>query len=295
MLNPFELLLPTSLQEALSWYDELGDACKVLAGGTDVLVEMHAGRKSYPCLLDIKMLPELQGCQYSPAEGLYLGALTTHRRLERWPVVQAVYPALYEGVSQVGSVQIRCRGTVGGNICTAAPSGDSLGPLLALNARLLVEGRGGRREIPFEEFFVGAKKTALQKGELLTHIAVPAPAPLSSSAYTKFTRRKAMDLALLGAAVSLTCAADGMTCREVRVALSTVAPTPLRARQAEEFLRGKKLTDQVMQEAGEIAAAEAKPRSSWRASAQYRHEVLKAIVPRTIARALNRVQNGAGR
>lgn len=294
MLTPFELYMPKSLNEAISQYAELGNECKILAGGTDVLVEIHGGHKSPACLMDIKNLPELKGLEYTPENGLVIGALTTHHEVEKMPAAKSFYPALVEGVSQVGSVQTRHRGTVGGNICNAVPSGDSLAPLLALNARLLIQGPQGKREVFFEDFFLGSKKTVLQNGELLTHILVPTPSKMSSSAYTKFTRRGAMDLALLGTAVSLTCNDDGKTCKEVRIALATAAPTPMRAKQTESFLKGKELTEEVLKEAGELASAESKPRSSWRASAEYRHEVLKAIVPRTIGEALKRIQIGVG-
>lgn len=293
MLNKFELLIPQTLDEALTQYAESGNKCKILAGGTDVLVSMHGGHKAYPLLMDIKNLEELKGVEYTPEKGLVIGALTTHRYLEMLPVIKEVYPALYEGVSQVGCVQTRYRGTIGGNICNAAPSGETLGPLLALNASVVVQSVKGKRIIPFSEFFPGPKKTVLQEGELLVQILVPSPVPKSSSAYTKFTRRNAMDLALLGSAVDITCE-NGKTCKSIRVSLTTAAPTVIRAIKTEEFLMGKDLTEEVMKEAGEIAAAEAKPRSSWRSSEEYRREVLKAIVPRTIVTALNRIQEGVG-
>jgi len=290
MLNKFKLLVPADLNEALAEYAELGGKCKILAGGTDVFVEMHGG-KTYDCLLDIKNLEELKGVDYTPENGLVIGALTTHRTLERMPLIKKIYPALYDGVSQVGSVQTRTRGTIGGNICNAVPSGDTLGPLLALNARLVVQGLSGMREIPFEDFFIGPKKTALCEGELLVRILVPPPNEESGSAYTKFTRRKAMDLALLGAAVSLTCG-DGKTCGDIRISLSTAAPTVIRARETERFLNGRKLTKEALKEAGNIASAEAKPRSSWRSSEAYRRELLKVLVPQTIEKALERIQRG---
>ncbi|HWQ80569.1 MAG TPA: FAD binding domain-containing protein [Anaerovoracaceae bacterium] len=288
MLNQFELLAPLNLNEALTKYAELGNKCKILAGGTDVLVEMHGGR-IYDCLMDIKNLDELKGVEYSPESGLVIGALTTHRYLERMPLIKELYPALYDGVSQVGAVQTRYRGTIGGNICNAAPSGDSLGPLLALDARFVVQSMQGIREISFEDFFTGAKKTALNPGELLVKILLPPPPAKSGSAYTKFTRRNAMDLALLGVAVNLT-SEDGKMCKNVRISLSTSAPTVIRAKNAEQFLTGKELTEDVLKEAGVIASKDASPRSSWRSSEEYRRELLKSIVPRTIKKAQERIK-----
>lgn len=292
MLNKFDLLMPASLQEALDQYTELGNQCKILAGGTDVLVEMHGGHKKYECLMDIKNINELKGLAYDPEKGLVMGALTTHRELEMMPVVREKFTALFEGASQVGCVQTRYRGTIGGNICNAVPSGDTLGPLLALDARLVLVSKQGVREVPFGDFFLGAKKTVLQAGELLMQVIVPTPNPYSSSAYTKFTRRNSMDLALLGTSVNLT-STDGKVCDTVRISLTTAAPTVIRALKTEEYLIGKEMTPDVLEAAGEIAAVEAKPRSSWRSSEEYRREVLKAIVPRTLAAAVHRINERA--
>jgi len=293
LLNKFELLMPETLDEALDLYEQYGNRCKILAGGTDVLVEMHTGHKEYPLLMDIKNLDELKGIRYCPETGLEFGALTTHRELEINPIAKELYTALQEAVSQVGCVQTRYRGTVGGNICTAAPSGDTIGPLMVLGAVAVTKSRKyGEREIPLTEFFTGPKRTVLKEGELLIKIKLPARKKNSASAYTKYTRRNAMDLALLGAAVDLTCA-NARTCKSVRITLTTAAPTVIRATQTEEFLTGKELTEEVIREAGIIASAEAKPRSSWRSSEQFRREVLKAIVPRTITNALSRISERA--
>jgi len=288
MLNQFELYMPASLQEALDQYEALGQSCKILAGGTDVLVEMHGGHKSYGCLMDIKKLDELKGISFDPLKGLVIGALTTHRELEMMPLLKAKYTALQEGARQVGCVQTRYRGTIGGNICNAVPSGDTLGPLLALNARLVLASKQGTREVSFGEFFLGAKKTVLQPGELLMHIIVPEIQANSASAYTKFTRRNSMDLALLGASAVVT-SNDRNTCDDIRISLTTSAPTVIRALKTEAFLKGRELTSENLEMAGQIASEEARPRSSWRSSEEYRREVLKTIVPRTIATAFSRI------
>lgn len=293
MLNPFELIVPTTLGEALAAC-AAGD-CKILAGGTDVLVEMHGGHARHGRLLDIKALSELKGLSFSAAEGLDMGALTTHRQVELSPEVGRHYTALFEGASQVGSVQIRCRGTVGGNLCNAAPSGDCIGPLMALGAVLTLRGPSGERRLPIEDFFPGAKRTALGPGELLVSIHLPPPPARSGSAYTKFTRRRAMDIALLGASALICLSDDDATCASARIALSTAAPTVIRAPGAEAFLAGKALTEDVLREAGELAAAGARPRTSWRATAGYRSEVLKTVVARTLGLARDRAWTGGGR
>lgn len=292
MLAPFDLLIPETLDEALSILAEKGQDCKIYAGGTDVFVDMHAKYEQHPYLMDIKGLSELKEFEYNPGQGVSIGALTTHHFLERSPVILRYYPALNEGASKVGSVQIRHRGTIGGNICNAVPSGDTLGPLLALNAKAVIAGVYGRREMPLEDFFLGPKKTALNSGELLVKIVLPDPGK-TSSAYIKFTRRGAMDLALLGASASIGLDEYGI-CNFARISLTTCAPVPMRARQAEARLIGQKLTDELIRDAGITAAQEANPRSSWRCSEEYRREVLKEIVPRVIRTASERAEKGVG-
>ncbi len=224
MLAPFDLLIPKTLEEAIGILAEKGDRCKILAGGTDVFVDMHGKYEHHAYLMDIKQLPELKEFQYIPGESLTIGALTTHHFLDRSAVTRSHFPALYEGASQVGSVQIRQRGTIGGNICNAVPSGDTLSPLLVLDAKVLLAGIDGIREMPLEEFLIGPKKTALAPGELLVKIILPDPGE-SKSAYIKFTRRGAMDLALLGASAAIGLDSDGV-CRHIRIGLTTSHPFP---------------------------------------------------------------------
>ena len=290
MLAPFDLLIPKTLDEAIGLLAEKGDSCKILAGGTDVFVDMHGKYEHHAFLVDIKQLPELKEFQFIPGEGLSIGALTTHHAVDRSAVIRSHFPALYEGASQVGSVQIRQRGTIGGNICNAVPSGDTLSPLLVLDAKVVLAGIGGWREMPLKEFLIGPKKTALAPGELLVKILLPDPGE-SKSAYIKFTRRGAMDLALLGASAAIWLDSNGV-CRHVRIALTTCAPVPMRARDAEAVLLGEKPTQERIRRAGLVASQEAKPRSSWRCSERYRRDALEEIVPRVIQIALERAEKG---
>lgn len=291
MLPEFDLLIPESLEEAISILAQKGDECKVVAGGTDVYVDMHGSFETRPVLVDIKKLNELKGFDYYPGDRLEVGALTTHHFLDRSPVIREHFAALCEGASQVGSVQIRHRGTVGGNMCNAVPSADTLGPLLVLDAVAVIAGPDGRREVPAEKFFLGPKRTVLEKGELLEKIILPDNG--KGSAYIKFTRRNAMDLALLGASASMYIDGDGL-CRDVRISLTTCAPVPMRAREAEAVLEGKAPDEENLLAAGVAASKEARPRSSWRCTEQYRRDVLKTIVPRVLRIAADRAQKGEG-
>lgn len=287
MLPQFELYRPTSVKEACRLK---GQGAMVVAGGTDVFVAMHGGKLRPQSLIDIKDITELQEAIYDETSGLTIGALTTHRTIEHWDIVKEKYFALYEGCSQVGSVQIRQRGTVGGNICNGAPSADSVGPLLAFGAECLVVGEKTQKKVPLAQFFTGPKKTILADDELLYKILVPLPAANSGSAYIKYTRRKAMDLALLG--VSIYLALDKEVIKEVRIALSTAAPTPILAYRAEEMLRGKETSAVSLEELGKTAASEANPRSSWRASREFRLILLEELVQRAYSTALRRARGG---
>lgn len=292
MLPAFDLLIPKTLEEAVELLAQKGDDCKIVAGGTDVYVDMHGKYEAAPYLMDIKQLDELRAFAYEPGCGLTIGALTTHYFLDRSPVIRRYFPALFEGASQVGSVQIRHRGTIGGNICNAVPSGDTLSPLLVLNATAVLAGTSGQRELPLAEFFLGPKKTARKPDELLVKILLPDPGK-SRSAYIKFTRRGAMDLALLGAAAAVELDADGL-CRNVRIGLTTSAPVPMRAKQAEALLEGKAPTEELLAQVGAAASREARPRSSWRGTEEYRRDVLKEIVPRVLRTAIDRAERGVG-
>ena len=260
-----------------------------LAGGTDIFVVMHSGKEKHSTLIDLKGLTELR--HFDTGQGLEFGALTLHSVFERSGFVKEHYTALYEGCSQVGSPQIRVRGTVGGNICNAVPSADCAGPLLVFGALCVIAGTEGERLVPLCEFFTGVKKTVLGKDELLKDVIVPEPAKSSGSAYTKYTRRRAMDLALFG--VSCYIALDGDRVQTARIALTTAAPTPIRATGAEAFLTGRVLREAELREAAELTAAEAKPRSSWRSSAEFRTALAGELCVRTVSLAAERAKAAA--
>lgn len=289
MLRPFELSLPKTLEEALDTYERLGSDCKIVAGGTDVFVEMHRGKFEPKQIMSIVAVKELEGIR-EESESVVIGPLTTHNEVDKSPLIQMLFPGLCDGSTQVGSLQTRMRGTIGGNICNAVPSGDTLSPLLTLDTLLVLAKKGRTRTVTFVDFFLGAKKTVLDPGEILVSIIIPKPAAKSSSGYIKYGRRKAMDLALLGAAASVTLSDDGNTFKVVKIGLTTSAPVPMAALEAASFLADKPVTAEVIDEAGRLASGEAKSRSSWRCSAEYRHEILKVIVPQAINLALKRIK-----
>lgn len=281
MLPNFDLYMPTDLAEACRLKAE---GAEPVAGGTDVFVNMHGGKDRPPAVVDLKSIPELHRLSFSPETGLRLGALTTHRDIELWDVIRRHYRAMFEGCSRVGSVQIRCRGTLGGNICNGAPSADSIGPMLVHDARVVTAGPEGERTIPLCDFYLGLKKLDLRQNELLKEILIPMPPAHSGSFYLKYTRRNAMDLALLGVSSYVELERD--TLKTVRIALTTAAPIPMRARQTEALLTGKPVTQELLRSAGKTVLKESHPRSSWRSSAEFRLALLEELTVEALQKAI---------
>ena len=234
-------------------------------------------------VINIKKIPGMDSLRFNEKDGLRLGALVTMRQVEISPVIREKYPALRQSVSEVGSIQIRNRATLAGNICRASPSADTLPPLIADRASAKIFGPDGERVIPLEEFFTGPGKTLLKSNEILTSIIVPPPAPFTGSAYIKLGRRKAMELATVGVAVTLTLA--GRTCRDIRIALGAVAPTPIRAKRAEAVMLGQPFDEDHIETAAQTAMEECRPISNVRGSADYRREMVKVLTRRAIQQA----------
>ena len=278
-LREFEYSQPSMLQEAILLLEKYGEEAKILGGGTDLFVAMKERGLSPRYLIDIKNIPDLEYIRYDEEEGLRIGALTTIRQIETSVLIRERFLPLAQAAKLLGSVQVRNRATIGGNLCNAAPSAETAPALLVLNAKVKVVGSKGERTLPLEQFFRGPGLTVLQK-EILTEITVP---PLSSpirGVYLKIGRRRAVDLALVGVAVA--AAIEGEQWTDVRIALGAVAPTPMRARGTEKVLEGKRTDAALMQEAGQIASEEARPISDIRASAWYRKELLKVLLQRAL-------------
>ena len=279
---------PASLKEVFGLLKKHGPKATLIAGGTDVMINMKNRELSPEVLISLRGLEDLRYIKKS--DGYHIGALTTHGMLEQSDVVKAELSALHDAASQVGSVQIRNVATVGGNICNAAPSADTAGPLLALGATAVLEGSNRRREVPMVDFFRGPSETVLKTNEVLVEFHIPEEPGRFGSAYWKHSRRKAMDLPLLGIAVALTLT-EGEEISDARIALTVAAPVPMRAYKAEEFLKGKRLDNEVLAEAGKIASSEASPRDSLRGKAWYRREMIEVFVPRMATLAAERMRN----
>ena len=284
----FNYYEPTSLREAIELRARFGGDGRFLAGGTDLMVQIHRGRLDPRHVISLQRVPGLEGIE---ADGtISIGARVTHRRLERAPDFQGALRGLIEGAEVVGGHQVRNVATVGGNIVNASPAADVVVVLLALDARLTCLGPAGERTLALDGFATAPGATALGPDELLSRASFPRLAPRSATAFLKAGRRRAMEISIACAAARLTLDADLERCRDVRVALGAVGPTVMRARAAERYLEGRPLTDGALRDAGQIAAAECRPIGDVRASARYRALLVATLVPRVLARCLERVR-----
>jgi len=288
-VREFEYAAPQNLQEAINLLSRTDGDARPLAGGTDLITQMKETRKSPKLVVDVKRIPELNVLSWDAQQGLRIGAAVSCTRIATFAPVRERYPALAEACALVGSVQIQNRAALGGNFCNAAPSADAVPPVLSYGGRVLITGPTGRRELPAEDFFVGPGQTILGKGEILIEITIPTPPPHSGAAYLRFIPREEMDIAVAGVGSFVQLSTDRMRCEQARITLAAVAPTPVRAREAEEFLAGKTLDAAALTQAGELAARAAKPISDVRGSAAYRIELVKVLTQRTLQKALERV------
>jgi CO/xanthine dehydrogenase FAD-binding subunit len=284
-MEDFVYSAPASLAEALSLLKKGGKAVKLLAGGTDLIIQLKDKKVNPGTLIDIKKIPELNRLELDSAKTLHIGAAVPLSDIIAFPPVRQYFGILYQGCSIIGAERIRNRATMGGNICNAAPSADSAPALMCLGARAIVAGKKGYRVIPIESFFRGPGQTSLGADELLVEIEIPDPPAHSAGYYMRLTPREEMDIAVVGAGSFLVRAARGKECREARIALGAVGPTPVRVTEAETFLKGKVLDSDTIEKASEIAAKSASPISDVRGSSEYRREIVKVLVRHTLQKS----------
>jgi len=269
---------PKTITEALSVLAKYGEHANVIAGGTDVMVDMKY-KEEPGCLVNIKKIPGLDTIQENGAS-LQMGPLVTIRDIETSRLVRERLPLLWESCHQFASLQIRNTATIDGNICRASPSDETLAPLLALEAKAKLAFRDGEKTEAFISFFQGPGKTSLGSKGLLTEIEIPYPPKGSHGVYLKHAVRGAMDIAMVGVAVLITADAGNSSLQDVRIALGAVAPTPIRATKTEALLRGRSLTAALVKEAATLAASESSPITDQRSSAEYRGWIVEALTRR---------------
>jgi len=289
MIADFEYFAPKTVKEALSLLSRYGEKAKIIAGGQSMLVIMKQGLFAPEYLIDIKGISALDYIKYDEGKGLRIGALTIHRAIEKSPVIQKHFGVLSEMERNLATIQTRNWGTIGGNLCHGDPAGDPAPVLIALKAKLKLASSAGERIIEVEEFSKDYLEVDLQTGEMLTEIQVPIPPARTGTAYEKLMVMKG-DMGIVGAAVSITLRAGDSVCENVRIALGSAASVPLRAKKAEKRLIGKKVTDALLAEAGELASTEASPPSDVHGSAEYRREMVKVFLKRVAQIALERAK-----
>ena len=286
LMKRFEYLEPKMVEEALKMLSDRGHRGAVLAGGTDLLIAMKRREVNPQYIVNIKAIPDLDYIQYHQEAGLRIGAITNHSAVADSPVIRDKFDLLATACNKIGTPQVRNMGTIGGNICKAGPSQDTPPALLVLDARVKLVSLSGKRIVPIDEFFVGPFKTVLQGAELLTEIQIPNPPPVSAGCYKWATKTVAVDETLVGVAVLITLnSADGV-CTDIKIALGSVAPTPMRARKAEEVLRGKRIDDRLIKQAAQVAAGETRPRSR----ADYRRRISRLLVSEAIAETWKKIR-----
>jgi carbon-monoxide dehydrogenase medium subunit len=262
---------PRSLEEAWRLREADGEA-RFIAGGTDLMV----GGRLPRTLISLRSIPELEGIDVE-GDGVRLGALALVADLLEHPAIAERYPVIKEACRLFASVQIRNAATVGGNLCNASPAADLAPPLLVHDAKVRLRRAGGAREMPLDEFFLGPGRTALAPGEILTDVLLDPPAPGTRTAFLRKTRVR-MDIAL--ASVAILVETEGDRCRKARLAAGSVAPTPLRLREVEALLEGKRITPELAVEAGALAARGLQPIDDVRTSAAYRRRIMGVYVKR---------------
>ena len=310
-MRKFDYFKPKTFEEALTLLAQYGEKAKLIAGGTDVIVMIKQKAMAPDVLISLQGIPGLDQIKYNGS--LTIGPMVTHRAIEKSEVIKKNFSALADAVDYLGSIQIRNVATIGGNICTAAPSADTATPLLVLGTQVRIENPKEERTLPIEEFFKGPGETVLKTGEMVKELLIPELLPNTGSAYYKLQRRLALDLPILGVSVLLSldknkvtcsdllCTAspistilhkmeeDEIICKDVRIALGVAAPTPMRALKAEALLRGKKLSDELLEEAANTASQEAQPRDTLRGEAWYRKDMVRVLVKRMAMKSIERV------
>jgi len=290
VVSDFEYFAPKTIEEALkllSQYEE--GECKVIAGGQSLIILMKQKLLTPKYLIDIKGLSDLDYIKLDDKQGLKIGALATHRSIEKSPVIQNGFSVLAEMEQNISSVETRNRGTIGGNVCHGDPGGDPVPVLIALNAKLKMTSLSGERTLDAEDFTLDYFETALRHDELLTEIQVQTLPPNTGVKFTKFSQIVG-DYAIASVGVLITLDKNKETCSDARIALGAVDTAPMRAKKDEDVLKGEKISDDLLAEAGQVASEEANPTTDVEASEEYKRDLVKVLVRRVGSEALARAK-----
>jgi len=281
-MKPFEYLEARTVEEACSLLSEHKGKARVIGGGTDLFLAMKDREITPEYIINLKTIPYLDYIRYSNGEGLRIGALATLSDVESSTVIREKFPILTATVRRMAVPAIRNMATIGGNLCNAAPSADTAPPLIGLGAGVKIAGVGRERIVKLEDFFVGPGESVLETDEMLVEIQIADPPANTRDTYLKLEPRTAVDIALVGVAVVITLDAQRLKVTDARIALGAVAPTPIRAYQAEEMIKGKAIDEQLMNKIAEAAAKEASPISDVRGSADYRRDMVRVLTKQAL-------------
>jgi carbon-monoxide dehydrogenase medium subunit len=282
-LSHFEYRVPKTVEEAIELLASGGPQARLMAGGTDLLMKMKLGAISPGLIIALKQIDGLDTIAFSEKTGLTIGATALLADVAVHPDIVRHYPAVAEAARGTANVQVRNMGTVIGNLCNASPAADNAPTLLAMGATVHIQGATGKRDLPLDRFFTGPGRTALTGAEIVTAVSVPLPPAGAGAAYLSLSARGKLDCTAVGAAAMVTMKQD--VCEDVRLFIAACGPTPLRAPGAEEILRGKPMTDALLEKAGEKATGDASPITDLRASADYRNRIIAVLAARAIKAA----------
>jgi aerobic carbon-monoxide dehydrogenase medium subunit len=285
-MTEIRYVAPRSLDEAIGAFAAAGSAARIMAGGTDLLVQMRSGLVRPGLIVDIKNIDEMTEIEETAGGGFRIGAAVSGAVLAEHPKFAKAWPGVLEAVNLIGSKQVQGRASAGGNLCNGSPAGDSIPAMIAAGAIVTVQGPNGRRELPVEKVPAGPGRTNLTPGEILVSFAMPPRPPGASDAYLRMIPRTEMDIAVVGLGVSLTLK-DGV-CTAARVGLGAVAPTPLLVEAAGQALTGSRLDDAALEKASEACRAACRPIDDKRGTIAYRVKTAGVLLKRTVAIAAKR-------
>ena len=291
-MEAIDFATPKTIDEAVKLMASKGDRARMMAGGTDIIVQLRAGRRILDLVVDAKGIPELNELSYSPQNGLTIGAAVPCYKIYQDQQIASAYPGLIDAASLIGGIQIQGRASLGGNLCNSAPSADAVPPIIAMGGVAHIVGPNGSRDVPAEEFCTGPGRNVLQPGEILVSIKLPVPQAHSGANYLRFIPRNEMDIAVAGVGTSVVLDASGQNFVSARIALASVAPTPVFAKDAGDSLAGKPVSEAAIQEASEKAIADATPISDMRGTIRQRNHLVGVLTRRTLNNAVERARGG---
>ena len=289
-MHAFDYATPESVADAVVMLSDHGQNACVLAGGTDLIVQLRENRRRTDLVVDVKKIAELNALSYDAATGLTIGAAVPCYRIYGDAEIAAAYPGLMDAARLVGGTGIQGRASLGGNLCNASPAGDTIPPMIVLSGEAEIAGPNGTRKVAVEDFCTAPGRTVLEDGEFLVSLHFPAPLANSGAFYRRFIPRNEMDIAVVGVGASVVLSGDRSSFVSARIAVGAVAPTPLFVREAGEALAGQPVSDETIRRAADLARDAARPISDMRGTAEYRKHLTSVLTCRVVEGAVQRAK-----